>query len=323
MERLTAGAFRLGRVAGIEVFLHWSWFLVALLQVRYGATRYSHPAWAVAEYLTLFGIVLLHEFGHALACRSVGGTANRIVLWPLGGVAFVSPPPRPGAVLWSIAAGPLVNVVLVPLTVLAALLSPLVVGVNPVAVLLRGAPVPEVTHFAGSVALINLLLLLFNLLPIYPLDGGQILQALLWFVIGRWRSLQVVGVLGAVLGAVILGLTLLARWWWVALVAGFVVWRAAMGYLQARAVLAVLNGPRHEDAACPGCGAAPVAGPFWACGHCGARFDTFSAGAVCPRCGDHSALTQCPHCRGRFPLDDWYAAPVTPPRSHDRAAGTG
>ena len=66
------------------------------------------------ECLALFVIVLLHEFGHALACRQVGGQANQIVLWPLGGVAYVAPPPRPGPTLWSIAAGPLVNVALTP-----------------------------------------------------------------------------------------------------------------------------------------------------------------------------------------------------------------
>ena len=70
----------------------------------------SVPMLNVLEYLALFGIVLLHEFGHALACRQVGGTADRIMLWPLGGVAYVNPPSRPGATLWSLAAGPLVNV---------------------------------------------------------------------------------------------------------------------------------------------------------------------------------------------------------------------
>ena len=60
-------------------------------------------------------IVLIHEFGHQLACRSVGGQTHDIVLWPLGGVAYVSPPQRPGAQLWSIAAGPLVNVILFPI----------------------------------------------------------------------------------------------------------------------------------------------------------------------------------------------------------------
>ncbi len=76
--------------------------------------KYSSVTWNVLEYLALFLIVMLHEFGHALACRQVGGTANQIVLWPLGGVAYVDPPPRPGATLWSIAAGPLVNVALLP-----------------------------------------------------------------------------------------------------------------------------------------------------------------------------------------------------------------
>src|SRR5712691_9926381 len=115
------GSFRLFRFAGIDVFLHWSWFAVALVELQWRAKMYSSPTWNVLEYLTLFAIVTMHEFGHALACRSVGGMANQIVLWPLGGVAYVAPPQRPGAMLWSIAAGPLVNVVLfVILTVVAA-----------------------------------------------------------------------------------------------------------------------------------------------------------------------------------------------------------
>src|SRR5439155_2197999 len=99
--------------------VHWSWLVVAIFEIQMRANSYTSQAWNVAEYLALFGIVLLHEFGHALACRQVGGRANDIVLWPLGGIAFVSPPPRPGAVLWSIAAGPLVNGVLVPITIIA------------------------------------------------------------------------------------------------------------------------------------------------------------------------------------------------------------
>jgi hypothetical protein len=109
-------SIRLFSFAGIEVFLHWSWFLIAVYEIQGGlGRRYSSVAWNIAEYLSLFLIVLMHEFGHALACRQVGGIANRIVLWPMGGVAYVDPPPRPGATLWSIAAGPLVNVVLFPI----------------------------------------------------------------------------------------------------------------------------------------------------------------------------------------------------------------
>src|ERR1051325_1845882 len=97
------GSIRLFRFAGIQVFLHWSWFVVALIEVNTRSREYSSFVYNVWEYLGLFAIVRMHEFGHALACRSVGGTAERIVLWPLGGVAYVSPPLRPGATLWSIA----------------------------------------------------------------------------------------------------------------------------------------------------------------------------------------------------------------------------
>src|SRR6185436_18881271 len=103
------GSFRLFQLAGIEVFLHWSWFLMAAYQVQARREVYSSLGWNALEYLCLFGIVTAHEFGHAFACRQVGGQANQIILWPLGGVAFVSPPQRPGPILWSIAAGPLVN----------------------------------------------------------------------------------------------------------------------------------------------------------------------------------------------------------------------
>ena len=79
MFGLNRGTIRLFRVSGIEVFLHWSWFVVAAFEISDRTKSYSSPAWNILEYLTLFLIVLLHEFGHALACRSVGGTANRIV----------------------------------------------------------------------------------------------------------------------------------------------------------------------------------------------------------------------------------------------------
>src|SRR6478609_398689 len=102
------------KIFGIQVSLHWMWILAVMYFVESSRKQYSSIVWSIAECLSLFAIVLLHEFGHALACRSVGGRADHIVLWPLGGVAFVAPPPRPGAWLWSIAAGPLVNVVLVP-----------------------------------------------------------------------------------------------------------------------------------------------------------------------------------------------------------------
>src|SRR5437016_4461469 len=89
---MRTGVIRLFRFAGIDVYLHFTWFLVAAIFMTDYMRRYQSPIWGVLEYISLFVIVLIHEFGHALACRQVGGVANRIVLWPLGGVAFVKPP---------------------------------------------------------------------------------------------------------------------------------------------------------------------------------------------------------------------------------------
>src|SRR5579863_10514807 len=152
---LRQGTIHLFRFAGVDLFLHWSWFLVAAFEIESRTRSYSSLSWNVAEYLALFLIVMLHEYGHALACRSVGGQANRIVLWPLGGVAFVNPPQRPGATLWSITAGPLVNVVLLPI-------------LYGIAVLGRAAT-PDVHKLLLNVFWINFGLLIFNILPIYPL----------------------------------------------------------------------------------------------------------------------------------------------------------
>ncbi len=221
MNQLTAGSFRLFSVRGIQVYLHWTWALVAYFEIENRVNHYHSKVWNLIEYLALFGIVLLHEFGHALACRQVGGQANRIMLWPLGGVAFVQPPPRPGALLWSIAAGPLVNVVLVPLTVMAFVVAN-IAGLQ--------TEYPDFMRFLHSILVINLGLLLFNLLPIYPLDGGQILQALLWFVIGHARSLMVAGIMGFVVAAGVVVLALVRLEGWLAFVAVFVAWQAWLGF---------------------------------------------------------------------------------------------
>src|SRR5438045_4421255 len=147
------GGFPIFRVAGFQVYLHFTWFLVAWYEINSSKSRYQSPSWAAVEYIALFAIVLLHEFGHAFACRSTGGRADRIVLWPLGGLAFVDPPMRPGAVLWSIAAGPLVNVGLYPILHAAAAMTGRhgLLAVN-----------PNLHQLIVSLWFINLALLIFN-----------------------------------------------------------------------------------------------------------------------------------------------------------------
>lgn len=214
------GALHLFKAFDINVFVHWTWFVIAYFFLTKGVYGMS-PTWGMATYIGLFVIVLLHEFGHALACRSVGGQARMIMLWPLGGVAFVSPPPRPGAVLWSIAAGPLVNVVLVPVSFVAVL------------VLVGTTEQDQMSGFQEMIfmlSMINLGLLIFNMLPIYPLDGGQILQAILWFFIGRARSLRVAAIIGLICTVPLGILCLVNGNLFGIVIAVFIGWQAWKGY---------------------------------------------------------------------------------------------
>jgi Zn-dependent protease len=303
------GSLRLFRVAGISVFLHWTWALVAVFQIQARANTYQSPAWMVAEYLTLFGIVLLHEFGHALACRQVGGVAEKIVLWPLGGIAYVNPPPRPGALLWSIAAGPLVNLILLPLTVGLYLASH---------ALHLPEQWPDLHRFLGMVAFINGVLLFFNVLPIYPLDGGQIVQALLWFVLGRARSLMVASAIGLPGGVALLGVTYLLTGRldpWLVVITVFLVFRAIAGFMQGLALSRLLRMPRHGDFACPLCGAAPIKGRYMTCEVCHHAFDPFESTAVCPNCSERYDEAPCLECGRIHPYTQWVPAvvPLRPP----------
>ena len=226
------GSFRLFRLFGIQVSLHFSWFLVAAWMISTMSRRYEAPIWGAYEYLALFAIVLMHEFGHALACRQTGGRADDIILWPLGGVAFVSPPQRPSAVLWSIVAGPLVNVLLLPILHFLEVFAVQRDWMH---------TAPDAYTLVAGINFINKIVLGFNLLPIYPLDGGQILRALLWFGIGQIRSLKVASFIG-VAGGVLLtayGLLKLQNVWF-GILGFFVLSQALSGWQQARALSAQL-----------------------------------------------------------------------------------
>ena len=283
--------------AGIDVFLHWSWFLVAAYEIQTRKGSYSSVTWNVLEYLALFLIVMIHEFGHALACRQVGGKADRIVLWPLGGVAYVDPPPRPGATLWSIAAGPLVNVALLPIFFVAATVWWPVSGWA-----------EACTRCSTSCCLpswsINMWLLVFNILPIYPLDGGQILRSLLWFVLGRARSLMVATILGLIGVAGFIGLALWQQDVWFGAIAVFMLMNC-WGGLNMRE-------PFCASPSCPAGTALPARRArqrrrwesIGQCGKCGQPFDTFQNHAICPHCSHPVPSDQVPGLRS--------------PQSHER-----
>jgi Zn-dependent protease len=294
------GAFKIFTLAGIAVYVHWSWFLVAIYSIQFRTHEYSSMIWNVLEYLSLFAIVLTHEFGHQLACRQVGGQTHDIVLWPLGGVAYVSPPQRPGAQLWSIAAGPLVNVVLIPLLAVLVSVSSHLGWYN---------TNPNAYELIHNVWIINLVLLIFNLMPVYPLDGGQILRSLLWFPFGRANSLLVASVIGFIGVAALILLAIFAKSIWLGIMAAFILMNCWSGLKQALALAKIAKIPRREGFACPSCRTAPPLGELWRCGKCGQAFDTFLTHAACPHCGTQYNATQCLDCGTSRPVAEWMTAP--------------
>jgi Zn-dependent protease len=291
------GSLKIFRLFGIDVFLHWSWFLVALYEMQGRQKSYGSATWNALEYGALFGIVLMHEFGHALACRSVGGKADQIVLWPLGGVAYVSPPQRPGAMLWSIAAGPLVNVALAPLLTVVWWISHTANW---------AATMPNLSVFIDAVWAINLGLLIFNSLPLYPLDGGQILRSLLWYIFGRAQSLLIAASLGFVGVAGLVLLAIYIKSIWLGILSVFIVLNCWSGLMHARALLKLARLPRREECACPKCQAPPPLGKHWLCGNCQQPFDIFQAGG-CPQCGAQYTVIGCFECGGASAADQWQA----------------
>ncbi len=218
-------AVSVGRIAGVEIRIHILFLLFIIVMLIRAGTIDAIGIGLMALLLgILFGIVLLHEFGHVFGCRSSGGEANEILMWPLGGLAYVRPRQNWRSHLISAAAGPMVNLIICLCT---GLLLGLLTG------RWLGIALPNPLYFANEMwgptittrplailFLINslsLLLLLFNLLPIFPLDGGRIVQAALWPRFGYVRSMRfavrtgyVGALLLAVFGAVFTNLWLLA-----------------------------------------------------------------------------------------------------------------
>lgn len=157
-------SWKLGRFAGIDVFLHPTFFLILLLP---GAIEH------LPLVLALFGCVLLHEYGHALTARKFGIGTVDITLYPIGGVARLARMPRaPGVELLIALAGPAVNFVIA-----GWLFVLLAVGAG-----------FGLSEFLVDLALLNLILGCFNLIPAFPMDGGRVLRALISGWTGRARA---------------------------------------------------------------------------------------------------------------------------------------
>lgn len=176
------GSLRLGRIAGIEVRVHYTWIFIFALVVwslAYNFFPYRYPGWNLATYwitavvavLFLFACVLLHELAHSLVAQARGLLVRSITLFIFGGVSNLSEEPERPAVEFSMTiVGPLTSLALAG--IFWGLLQLVPNRESPLAAML------------DYLALINLILGLFNLIPGFPLDGGRVLRSILWATSG-------------------------------------------------------------------------------------------------------------------------------------------
>lgn len=215
-------SWKLGEYAGIGVYIHATFVLllvwIGIAHLMVGGSISAALA-GVGFLLAVFGCVVLHEFGHALAARRFGIRTRDITLLPIGGVARLERmPDDPRQELWVALAGPAVNVVLA-----AGLFIWLVVSETL-------APLGTLGVTTGSflerLLVVNVILVLFNMLPAFPMDGGRVLRALLAMRMEYTRATQTAASLGQGL-AMLLGLAGLLTGHFMLVFIAFFVWIGA------------------------------------------------------------------------------------------------
>jgi Zn-dependent protease/CBS domain-containing protein len=185
-------SFKVGRFAGVDVFMHFTFILllgwVAMVHWRQGQSLTAAMA-GVFFILAVFTCVVLHEFGHALMARRYGIKTRDIILLPIGGVARLEKlPTNPIQELWVALAGPAVNV---------AIAAALFVWLKATASL---EPLQTMTITTGPflerILAVNVFMVAFNMIPAFPMDGGRVLRALLASRIEYGRATQTASTIG-------------------------------------------------------------------------------------------------------------------------------
>jgi len=220
------GSFRLLRIAGIDLRVHFTFPLVLLLGAVEWGDRHGAPGalFGILLMLALFACVVLHELGHSLVARRLGIPVREIVLLPIGGVAMlVRTPRRPLHELLIAAAGPVVS------GLLALAFAGLLAGAYPGLGLVDARRLVDPQQAAPALRTLlawlltaNLGLLLFNLIPAFPMDGGRMLRALLATFLGFQRATRIAATLGQIVATLLGVVAVVAGNLFLALIAVFV-----------------------------------------------------------------------------------------------------
>jgi Zn-dependent protease len=212
--------FQLARVFGIRVGVGFSWFVVLFVFIIFvtpifhselGGSRTTAYLVAVASVLSFFASLVLHELGHALVARRNGLQVAGIDLWALGGITRIGEVQSPGTELRVAAAGPLVTFGVIVVCVIAGGLASGSGHFFDAALGTENVRATPALVWLSWVATINVLVLVFNLVPAFPLDGGRIAHAMIWWRTGdRNRATHATGRAGQGF-ALLLGA--LGLWW--------------------------------------------------------------------------------------------------------------
>ncbi len=207
--------FQLARIFGIRIGVGFSCFVVLFILIFVftpyfhevlGGSRTTAYLVAVASVLSLFASLILHELGHALVARRNGLTVAGIDLWAFGGITRTGESQSPGMEFRVAAAGPFVTLLVVVVCVVAGRLLADSGHFFDVAVASGGVRATPALVWLSWVATINALVLVFNLIPAFPLDGGRIAHAVIWWRTGdRNRATHATGRAGQAF-ALLLGL---------------------------------------------------------------------------------------------------------------------
>jgi len=212
------GAFKIFTWLGVPVYLHWTFgliFLFILWHANGSGLNTLETVWLTGLFMVLFLCVLLHEYGHALAARRFGVKTRDIVLMPIGGVARLEKmPEKPFHEFVVAIAGPAVNVLIAILLFVGMGLW--VEGDLPEMFVFAiqsdigteiftdsGDTISPSLHFAIKLAFINIALVVFNMIPAFPMDGGRVFRALLSMWIGRPRATRIAAWLGQAIALVL------------------------------------------------------------------------------------------------------------------------
>ncbi|MCM4173307.1 site-2 protease family protein [Arenibacter sp. TNZ] len=198
------GFLKLGKVAGIQLEVHWTF---ALLLIWAGFVEFQNSgnfervAINQGFILVLMACVVLHELGHALTARKFNIKTKRIILLPIGGVATLDKmPEKPEQELLVALAGPAVNVVI---AIILSLIIPLKSYFNFDNVVVEEMLYePNLQNFLFYLFIANVMLVVFNLIPAFPMDGGRVLRALLAFRLSRVQATNIAAGIGQTLAVV-------------------------------------------------------------------------------------------------------------------------